>query len=303
MGEDADEVFLEERAQAVTSRWQKLLNSGWLTCNSAAAVARWIADNSYVEGRYAAKDVIEALGAFGLLKVEDMANAASPVEFTNLTQDACFGVMPDTSARVCFRNVLIASTLQSALQSVFVGKNGSNLRRIQDMMTTRLGNFKCGGSVRLHVQTGAVHIRCEMVPSPFSTATLDSEQVLNSLVAEVIDILNKIYTQRLQKGYQRRAGRQQHRQKEGRQQLLKSHHLMQQLKWSSRITRALQNKRGSMRRLRRHFKELATAAGKFVPDVSLPVVDMPKQSTQLRRERKPGRGISSELAAVRDMLD
>jgi len=82
------------------------------------------------------------------------------------------------------------------------------------------------------------------------------------------------------------------------QQLLSSAHLSHGLQLSPWIVRTLQNQRGSVRRLYRHLKELAVAAGHFVPDISLPLVAQPKQSRQLRRERKPGRGISADFAAA-----
>jgi len=334
-------------------------------------------------------------------KIEDMASPASRVEFTDFTWDACFRVMPalqgtTTSARVCsFRDVFMPPKCESA----FIGKNGSNIRRTQEMLTAKLASLECSGSVRLRVQTGAVRIILKAAPG--------SKQALDALVAEVKSGLEQLYSLRLQKSYRRRAALQQRRQKEGQQyqttirrernfrrelpgaaralalpdvgvdgigeitirragcangysmgrrlmkqrhqlnrrtalkqkrcelvrlgvtlcaeggaedvnwragrrgtsrmqacqQLLNSAHLAKRLQLSPRITWALRNKRGSVRRLRRQLTELATAAGQFVPDVVLPVVAQPKQSMQLRRERKPGRGTSSELAAVRGMVD
>lgn len=405
---DADEVLPETRMRAITSMWQTLLRSGWVARNSTAAVARWIADNSYVEGTYAAKDIVKTLGVFGLLKVDDMANTAARVEFTNFTLDACFRVMPTfrgplTSARVCsFRDVFMPPKSQSA----FIGKNGSNIRRTEQALTARLADLGRSGSVRLRVQAGAVRVHLELVPGPDAAAT-DPKQVLDSLVAEVKLGLEQSYSLRLQRSYRRRAALQERRQKEGRQyqatvrlqrsirrelpgaaralalpdagvdgvgevtirragcgrsacatgrrlmkqrhqlsrrmalkqkrcelsrlgavcadgatgdvawqagrrgtrrmqacqQLLNSAHLAKALQLSPRITGVLQSRRGAVRRLRRHFMELVTAAGQFVPDVSLPRVAQSKQNMQLRRERKSGRGMSSELAAVRDMLD
>jgi len=355
-----------------------------------------------VEGRYAANDVVDMLGAFGLLKIEDMANPASFVDFTNFTRDACSRVMPalqatDVSARVSsFCDVAMPPQCQSA----FIGKKGNNIQRTEMTLTAKLANLGCSGSVRLRVQTGAVRIMLELVPGP-STAALDTKQALDSLVADVRSSLEQLYSLRLQKSRQRRAALQQHRQKEGRQyhdtirlkrqsrrdlpgaaralalpdvgvdgigevtikragcansgctvgrrlmkgcqqrnrrmalkqkrcellrlgiascaggadgswrasrrgtgrmqacqQLLSSAHLSHGLQLSPWIVRTLQNQRGSVRRLYRHLKELAVAAGHFVPDISLPLVAQPKQSRQLRRERKPGRGISADFAAA-----